>query len=1290
MKTNSKYIYIALLTMVLGFFTNTIILAQNSSPYNKNIIPPSPQSYQFQKYIDYPVSYTTGVPQISIPIYEINTKGIKIPITLSYHASGYKRDEQSGLIGMGWTLNSGGFLNRSIINKADEWANYPNPYKDPHYLIQSNQADFNYVGDMASIQGYEFGGTDGEYDIFNYSLGDVSGKFIFKSKGDNQRVPITIPSEPIKITTDCSFDTHTPINYIDIKNSNGVLYKFGISTFDDNKEIEIQDQNIGSPTAWFLREITTPDGSETIKFYYDSYYISYGKRIQNFALKVKTLPNILELRSDNSCNGGMQGCYCTSPSGASNYLTEFNESRSPSYFTRKLTKIVFSQGTIELIYTSMNASTQILSQVIVKNNNGDTVKDIHLNQAYYQNIKSGDDLYKLSSIYSLDLNGNRFDEYKFDYEEAVDVGLYGIKNSKGFDYWDYYNGKNNNATLIPPFTYNNPDGAMLSNTSENDKNVNINAAKIFSLKKITYPTGGSAEYEYESNVANNNNVGGLRIRRIIGKDNLGNEYVKVYKYGKDENGNGILLQEPTVNAYTTVSEYSYKCPECCDQKLYWVFKKIAVSSEMFSNGNLNFGCPVFYDQVTESVYNPVNNSYNGKTIYKYEPPLKHQYYIGASLYNTLYDEWKTNHLIAKIEFKCTNSVYDTISKTEFLYSIRNDGNLKCSKVFIKQEGQFSPLPSYLWSDVAGGGTFSNSYTPINYYLKDGLNITNYGGIYYNVAEYEYSTGAKHLIQKKTTSYYSSGNVVEIENYTYGTDHNEPLSVSYIKSNGDIYKIKYRYPQDFIASQPYTYMVNNLNVINPVIEQLNYKINTDNTETFISSTKTNYNFWNNNNWSSTPTSMVVPQVIETKISDENAISITRVQFNKYDAHGNILEQQKPFDVKESYLWGYRYLYPIAKIVNASYAQVSAALSGITAEQLANSATPDITKLEGLRQHPDLSNSQITTYTYKPLVGMTSITDPRGVTTTFNYDTANRLGESRDRAGNILAEYQYAYATQTNSGSSMPVFPSITANMNCNTSVKTGVSESIAVSVGGGTGSFVYSWKITGANNAVLVNMEDTNMPSYAYTYLNDGSYTISCTVKDIVSGSTQTLSKTVVSSSITASMSVYTSNTINTSNYASVGASSGSNSFTYSYEVKNSSGTIVSSSYNTSSSSYVFYINTAGAYTVYCTVKDNVTGGTKTVSYDLYICNSAMSVTITGSSSFMRNSTGSLTANITGGSGSFTYLWTKSNNNISLNTYSVPLLYFTSGTTTGSTVLTFQVTDIKTGKTATATKTISIQ
>lgn len=50
----------------------------------------SPNAASLAMYADYPVSHYTGIPQINIPLYEIEIDGFKLPISLSYHSNGIK------------------------------------------------------------------------------------------------------------------------------------------------------------------------------------------------------------------------------------------------------------------------------------------------------------------------------------------------------------------------------------------------------------------------------------------------------------------------------------------------------------------------------------------------------------------------------------------------------------------------------------------------------------------------------------------------------------------------------------------------------------------------------------------------------------------------------------------------------------------------------------------------------------------------------------------------------------------------------------------------------------------------------------------------------------------------------------------------------------------------------------------------------------------------------------------------------------------------------------------------
>src|SRR5688572_18477989 len=105
-------ILVALLSLKAGFSQNPLA--------ERKIIPPSPDAAALGKYGEWPVDLCNGLVKIEIPLYTIKSRILQLPVSLSYHPSGIRVNDISSWVGLGWVLNAGGVVSRSVRGKMDE------------------------------------------------------------------------------------------------------------------------------------------------------------------------------------------------------------------------------------------------------------------------------------------------------------------------------------------------------------------------------------------------------------------------------------------------------------------------------------------------------------------------------------------------------------------------------------------------------------------------------------------------------------------------------------------------------------------------------------------------------------------------------------------------------------------------------------------------------------------------------------------------------------------------------------------------------------------------------------------------------------------------------------------------------------------------------------------------------------------------------------------------------------------------------------------------------------------
>ena len=127
------------------------------------------------------------------------------------------------------------------------------------------------------------------------------------------------------------------------------------------------------------------------------------------------------------------------------------------------------------------------------------------------------------------------------------------------------------------------------------------------------------------------------------------------------------------------------------------------------------------------------------------------------------------------------------------------------------------------------------------------------------------------------------------------------------------------------------------------------------------------------------------------------------YSHYDTHGNPRQVVDKNGKTTCYFWGYNGRHIVAKIENSTYNILLGYGIGTTYSE----ALP--ADVEAQLRNDEEENFIVTTYTYKPLVGITSITDPSGHSVYYEYDDSGKLKVIRDDKGKVLKSYDYHIVT-----------------------------------------------------------------------------------------------------------------------------------------------------------------------------------------------------------------------------------------------------------------------------------------
>ncbi len=452
-----------------------------------NIIPPSPDVASLLKFVEYPVSPFTGQPDINLPIYTIKEGSLSIPISIRHNGSGMKVNEESGVVGYGWSLDAGGSISRTIYGLPDDICpqNTSQPLGSPVGLFHlepttKNLRDsiFNryieYGYEIVSVhhgnvlgQGtceyFNAGVRDVANDIFHLNCMGLSGTFAYDPNNDCRM--ILSSTSPITFSDTKAYGGNLPLEY-NVYDDKGTLYKFGnienidttITYLKENAQTQFVD-SIKSKTAWHLNKIISITG-DTIEFS----YITGKKRFASSGITqykyVKDIVSVGEKPQEGT-------------------------STSNTRYIPKLISQIKSRSVI--VRFNYSNDTETLNSIeVIRNTPQQEVFQKYELKHYTINIAS---ITKklLSEIDRISMDGNSYIKlYQFNYMGGDNSS---IRATMAIDHWGYYNGVSNKSLI--------QNSSILLTPGLGDRDPRENLTKCGVLDYIEYPTGGRTKFLWE-------------------------------------------------------------------------------------------------------------------------------------------------------------------------------------------------------------------------------------------------------------------------------------------------------------------------------------------------------------------------------------------------------------------------------------------------------------------------------------------------------------------------------------------------------------------------------------------------------------------------------------------------------------------------------------------------------------------------------------------------------------------------------------------------------------------------
>jgi YD repeat-containing protein len=1029
----------------------------------------SPNASTLGMYGNTPIEEFTGVPNISIPLHNIRISDIEIPINLRYHIYNVKPNVFPSTEGLGWNLDCGGRITRVVKGLKDEnfyagstpgyffsknslsdnwsalgiWSeNYVKYPPIPSLINEARKGSWDNM-DRMTVETYRWlmygRQCDNAPDEFQFNFLNYNGVFYLDH---NKNWAVRCDSDiRVEVKIETFWETREQIKS-KLAGFDKTIIEFTLTTPDGTKyifggknaidySVDIHKQrhyaqphyNDPTPITWYLVKIVSPK-NQIVEFEYlvadplvqsNLNIFKFTNSRESWQDIVKTqliMPVLLKsIKSNlykndivtfNYENSTQLGFVDKIPNGSGKIISiESPKNLSPKDgFIKSLDDLKWSQLSNMKI---KNDSHEVNYEFVYTKNPSERLKLLELKKY------SSDDL----EIYRFKYNSTKLPGYL--------TGLY--------DHLGFYNGINYFETLNNILLKDEKTSLkMLSDNFYNSRNPDVSGNYLFAemLESIQYPTGGLTIFEYEPNFVKGcvslykrNGVdqkitypGGLRIKRI--KDySRSNELAKSICYYYLHNFNpitksgtsssGILSFTP--NYYHKFSLQNIRHGHYED---FDFFDSGSSNQEYFSYNNYNIG----YSEVIICNEDKDGNiqGYEKKTFTNFDKDI-----WGISHFDDPPSAFLNNS---------NNSLHPSSPNNPFSSKAVERGKLT-SKEFYNSNNKIEKGIYYHYNKTSSEPVRSIEITasPYDFYgiIEPGtilLGKAFFGGSYL-INMYSYLPNAIEEIYYDS----NSGNKQQTSKKELLYNGKRMLTrESFTDSSNDIHILDYKYVTDYpyaTLNIPAKKLVDKHIILSPILVSKKKKNKLTNEYQVMDAITYDYKLVNdiplvNNLYK---LNSFIP--VSEGSNDFNSNLEVKETYHNYDNHGNPLYITLNYADKIIYLWSYNGQYPIAEIKNATFSEVSAVLNSvfgiIDVDALSSLTTPNEAKLKDGSLQKALPNALVTTYTYKPLVGILTATDPSGITTYYDYDSFGRLKETYIYKDNIVTpankqiiqKYDYHY-------------------------------------------------------------------------------------------------------------------------------------------------------------------------------------------------------------------------------------------------------------------------------------------